>query len=292
MIPTRTLHYTSGFAFVRGLRELRVQGLKSQEMLFLAFDRLGDVRLEIPAGSEEVEHLRVGHKLSLEPPYGDHMYLDSVHAVGGNVVLVNGDRRIGGLASLVDVAVWISWFVRMGGNRSVFFGCTPHQPGSWWVKGNQVIPLHGSGLVDIVFAHGLGLLARKSMDDHLYFLPLQDALQGNLDSWTSIYSSSLGNLLMLERRLSGSRLVLSCQRGLVEVQLTDPPYVTEETNLLEIGGDLAVVGRIRDGAFAVTSGTPMEWGYDDLRPAKLVGSRGCSFRQLKKLLAKLAGEDW
>ncbi len=292
MLDTRTLHYTSGFAFVRGLQHMRKQGLKPQEMLFLAFDRQGDVKLEIPADPNEVDHIRVGHKLSLSPPYEDMFYIDSVHAVGGNAVVVNGDRRIGRFPSLVDVATWISWFVRRSGNRSVFFGCTPHQPGSWWVKGNEVTPMHSRGFVDIAMSSGLGLLSRRSMDDKLYFLPQEAALSGALDQWTPIYTSPLGNVLMLERRLTAPRLVLSCQRGLVEVKLTDPPHLVEETNLLEVGGDLAVVGRIKDGAFAVTSGAPMEWGYDNLKPAKLVGSRGCSFRQLRKLLLLLDVEDW
>ena len=292
MIDTRTLHYTSGFAFVRGLQNMHKQGLKPQEMLFLALDRQGDVKLEITADPDEVDHLRVGHKLSLSPPYEGTFYIDSVHAVEGNVVLINGDRRLGRFASLVDVAVWISWFVRRAGNRSVFFGCTSHQPGSWWVKGNLVTPLHNSGFVDIVMSKGVGLLARRSMDHQLYFLPHEAAIRGDLDQWIPIYASPLGNLLMLERRLTSSRLVLSCQRGLVEVQLTDPPGVVEETNRMDTGGDLAVVGRIKDGAFSVTSGSPMEWGYDNLKPAKLVGSRGCSFRQLRKLLSQLDTDDW
>ena len=292
MIDTRTLHYTSGFAFVRGLQSMRKQGLLPQEMLFLALDRQGDVKLEIPADPNEVDHIRVGHKLSLSPPHEGIYYIDSLHALGGNVVIINGDRRLGRFASLVDVATWISWFVKRAGNRSVFFGCTPHQPGSWWVKGNEVIPMHNSGFVDIVMSTGVGLLARRSMDHQLYFLSQEAAYRGELDQWMPIYASPLGNVLMLERRLTSPRLVLSCERGLVEVHLTDPPHVVEESNRLEIGGDLAVVGRIKDGAFAVTSGAPMEWGYDNLKPAKLVGSRGCSFRQLRKLLQHLDTDDW
>ncbi len=292
MLDTRTLHYTSGFAFVRGLQAMRKGGLKPQELLFLAFDQQGDVKLEIPADPNDVDHIRVGHKLSLSPPYEQMFYIDSVQAVEGNVVIINGDRRVGRFSSLVDVATWISWFVRHAGNRSVFFGCTPHQPGSWWIKGNEVTPLHSSGFVDIVMSKGLGLLARRSMDHRLYFLHWKDIVTGALDRWSPIFSSDLGNILMLERRLANPRLVLSCQRGLVEVHLLDPPDVVEETNRLETSGNLAVVGRIKDGAFAVTSGVPMEWGYDNLKPAKLVGSRGCSFRQLRKQLQHLDEEDW
>ena len=293
MVPTRTLHFASGFAFVHGLRGLYSKGLKPQQMLFLGLDRRGDVNLDIPAAPHDVDRIRVGHKLSLGAPCcEDVFHLDSLHAVGKDVVVLNGDRRVGRFASLVDVAAWVAWFVQKAGNRSVFFGCTPHQPGSWWIRGDQVVPLHSSGgYVDIVVAKGMGLLARKSVDAHLYFLSLEDTERGALDCWRHIYTSPLGNLLMLERRMTDSRLVLSCQRGLVEVDVSDPGLV-RETDRLRVGGGFAVVGRIRDGAFAVTRGTPREWGYDNLKPAKLVGSRGCEFKRLRKLLAKLEQTDW
>ena len=91
---------------------------------------------------------------------------------------------------------------------------------------------------------------------------------------------------MLERRLLFDQLVLSCQGGLVEVDVYDLPKVSE-AGRFTIKGGFAVVGRISGGAFAVTQGRPMDWGFEELRPATLVGSEGCSFMELRQLLKEL-----
>lgn len=283
MIETRTLHYSSSLTMIQGLKELFDQGLRPRELMFLAFDPRGDVHVQIPARISDVERLKVGHKLSLPWPFdGRYFYLDAVHPLAQNAVVINGDRRIGSLSSLIDVAAMVSWFIKEAGDESIFFGCTPHQPGSWWVREEVAEPLHPRGFVDIV-SSSHGLLARRIMNPGLYFLSAEDAAAGRLDRWTQIYTSPLGNLLMLERRLLYDQLVLSCQEGLIEVDLYDLPAV-HESGRFSIRGGYAVVGRITGGAYAVTRGTPMDWGLDNLRPATLVGSDGCSFMELRHML--------
>ena len=82
------------------------------------------------------------------------------------------------------------------------------------------------------------------------------AVAGGVEQWQRVYTSPLGNVLMLERRLLYDQLVLSCQGGLVEVDLYDLPKVSESGRFTLPGG-FAVVGRITNGAFAVARGTPL-----------------------------------
>jgi hypothetical protein len=288
MIPTRVLHFTSALAMIQGLKKLFKEGLRPRGIMFMALDAGGDVYLVVPERPKDVNSIRVGNKLALELPLQGRMYyLDAVHPIGSDMVVVNGDRRIGNLSSMVDVAALTSWFVKEAGDESIFFGCTSHQPGSWWISGENAVALHGRGFVEIVPA-AQGLLARRIMDAGLYFLPQEAALSGENENWQKIYESPLGNILMLERRLLFDQLVLSCHDGLVEVDLYDLPHVSE-SGRFRIQGGYAVVGRISGGAFAVTQGTPMDWGFEGLRPATLVGSEGCSFKELRQLLADLPG---
>jgi hypothetical protein len=290
MIPNRTLYYTSALAMIQGLKQLFKEGLRPRDVLFLAMDSHGDAHLCVPERLKDVERIKVGDKLALPEPFeGRLFYLDAVHPVGGEVAVINGDRRIGGLSSMVDVAALVSWFIKTARAESIFFGCTPHQPGSWWVREERAVPLHERGFVEIVPAHQ-GLLARRIMDDGLYFLPQEEAVAGSFDGWQRVFSSPLGNVLMLERRLLYDQLVLSCQDGLVEVDVYDLPRVSEAGRFTLHGG-FAVVGRISGGAFAVTRGQPMDWGFEGLGPAVLVGSEGCSFMELKHLLRAQAEGD-
>lgn len=280
MVGTRNLYYSSALAMIQGLKQLFTEGLRPRDVMFVAFDAHGDVHLTVPERLRDVKKLKVGEKLALPPPQeGRYYYLDAVHPVGGDAVVINGDRRIGSLSSMVDVAALVSWFVKTAGDKSIFFGCTPHQPGSWWVKEERSVPLHERGFVELVPAHQ-GLLARRIMDDGLYFLPTEAAVTGGVEQWQRVYSSPLGNVLMLERRLLYDQMVLSCQDGLVEVDVYDLPAVSE-TGRFTLKGGFAVVGRITGGAFAVARGTPMDWGFEGLSPAVLVGSQGCSFMELK-----------
>jgi hypothetical protein len=283
MIPVRVLHYNSALAMIQGLKKLFADGLRTRGILFLAIDDSGQVHLAIPERMKDVNTIKVGNKLSLPWPIeGRVFYLDAAHSIGGDAVVVNGDRRLGNVTNMVDVAALVSWFVREAGEESIFFGCTPHQPGSWWICGERAVALHSLGFVEIVPTEQ-GLLARRTMDPGLYFLPVEHAVTGGVEHWEQIYTSPLGNVLMLERRLLFDQLVLSCQDGLVELDLYDLPRVNQ-SGCFVIDGGFAVVGRISNGAFAVTQGRPMDWGFDDLRPATLVGSEGCTFMELRRLL--------
>jgi Zn-dependent protease len=71
----------------------------------------------------------------------------------------------------------------------------------------------------------------------------------------------------------------------VEVDVYDLPRVSE-TGRFSLKGGFAVIGRISGGAFAVARGQPMDWGFENLRPAVLVGSEGCSFMELRELLRR------
>ncbi|MCA9667875.1 MAG: hypothetical protein KC503_19890 [Myxococcales bacterium] len=272
----------------RGLKAMGLAGTSPRALLFLAFDGQGDVQLAVADQGDDVSGLRVGEKLALPWPFaGRVFYLDSLHPLSSKVSIVNGDRRIGGLASLIDVAAMLSRFVQRAGAPSVFFGCTPHQPGSWWTDEKRVIALHERGMVGIVRAAGLGLIARRTVDDGLYFLPLDDALACKVDHWTRVFTSPLGNILLLERRLCGKRLMLSCQRGLVEVALDDLPRVHEVGRIDSVAGH-AVVGRVSaDGAYAVARGVPTDWGLDELTPATLVRPRGESLEELARALREM-----
>ena len=283
MIPTTILHYHSPLAMSRGLKQLYRDGFDPRGLLFLALDGQGDVHLALAEHPDDVPRLKVGTKLSLPWPFaGRYYYVDAVHPLGREVAVVNGDRRIGALSSLVDVAALVSGFVRLSGDKSVFFGCTPHQPGSWWVHDEEVVALHERGLVEIL-PTPTGLLARRTVDDGLYYLPTVEVKPSGAQPWQKVFSSPLGNVLMLERRLIGDHLVLSCQGGLVEVDVGALPKVREMARIALTAG-YAVVGRITDGPFAVTRGEPKDWGFDGLRPATLVGSEGCSLADVGRML--------
>ncbi|MEM7282277.1 MAG: hypothetical protein AAF438_11685, partial [Pseudomonadota bacterium] len=64
-----------------------------------------------------------------------------------------------------------------------------------------ITALHARGFVDAVVCNS-GLLARRIGEPKLYFLSWRDLAQtGALDRWEPVYTSPLGNLLLLERRL-------------------------------------------------------------------------------------------
>ena len=286
MIATRLLHFRSALGFVRGLQDLHSEGLCARGMMCLALDEYGDVRMQVAEDLETVSSLKVGMKLGVPRPFsGRFFYFDAIHPIGRKTAVVNGDRRIGQYASMADVAVLVSAFVtRSASEQSVFFGCAPHQPGSWWVQDTTIVALHERGFVEIVPTDA-GLVARRTVDSGLYFLPEDAAISGSVRQWQRVFESSLGNILMVERRVKDNRLVLSCQHGLIEVNLKGLPKVKQETTI-ELEAGYAVIGRMTDGPFAVTRGEPRDWGLDDMRPAILLGSRGGSLKELGKLLRK------
>jgi hypothetical protein len=126
------------------------------------------------------------------------------------------------------------------------------------------------------------------MDHRLFYLPFTLlAATGRIEGWGPVFESPLGNILLLERRVMNDRLVLSCERGLVEVDVAQVPRISERARATT-NGSMAVVGRVEGGAFAVTSGMPQPWGLDELRPALLVGGEGTRLVDLGKALAARA----
>jgi hypothetical protein len=287
MIAVRTLRYPNVPTMLRGVTELRRAGVTPRGLLFLAVDDAGATHLGVPANVDEVEKIKVGHKLSLawEETAARLYYFDSVHRLGDKLVLFNGDRRLGNCATAVEVAVVISMFLKASSAKNVFFGCKPHQPGSWLARNeDDSTALHQHGYVEVVPAPQ-GLIARRTLDEHLFFLPAAD--DGSfpfLDSWLEIYSSPLGNILMLERRIVGNRLVLTCERGLVEVNVSALPLV-RELRRVELRGGFGVVGRVDGGSFAVTAGKVEPWGLDEIKPALLIGAEGTTLSELAAALS-------
>jgi hypothetical protein len=288
MVAMKLLDFPSSFSLGTGLRQLYKQGLGVRSLLFLAIDEHGGVHLaiadQIPDG-KQLKKLKIGMKLSIAWPFeGRYFYFDSIHQLAPGTSLVNGDRRIRTVSRMFDVSDLVSRFIHAGGEDSVFFGCTPHQPGSWWIRDDKTIALHDRGLVEIVPTE-LGLVARRIMDDGLYFLPQEKALAGELDQWYRVFESPVGNILMLERRVKRGRLAISGQRGLVEVDVTNLPRV-EQTGQVNHDGGYCILGRTSDGLFAVSHGKPRDWGYEEVEPAVLLGSKGGTFKELEPLIKK------
>ncbi len=282
--------YADPSALLRGLKTLRdKQGLTPRGLLFLALTQDGAIHVGIPADPERIADIKVGEKLALVwPEEGRYFHFDAIHRLPGDFVMWNGDRRIKDAGTGSQVATIVASFLKGGSARNVLFGCTPHQPGSWLSESSRtVVPLHEQGYVEVVPVAS-GLIARRTMDHRLYYLSFAElASTGRLDSWGPVFESPLGNILLIERRVMHDRLVLSCAEGLVEVDLADVPDVSEQARATT-NGSMAVVGRIDGGAFAVTSGTPQPWGFDDLRPALLIGGEGATLADLGRALAARA----
>lgn len=276
-------------SLLRGLSRLRQSGLTPRGLLFVALGADGATHLGTPADPEQVTSIKVGEKLALVwPQEGRYFHFDAIHRLPGNFTLYNGDRRLKDPGDALEVAQVLAGFLKGSNAKNVLFGCTPHQPGSWLAVGRQVTPLHELGFVEVVPVPA-GLLARRQVDPCLYFLPTHKLvaggrLGGSADDWQPVFESPFGNVLLLERRVLGDRLVMSCERGLVEVDVSQVPTV-KGTLRVSTNGSMAVVGRIDGGAFAVTSGRKEEWGLADLRPALLIGAPGETLVELGRALA-------
>ena len=282
----RVERYGEPASLLRGLKELRGKGLTPRGLLFLALSPDGAIHLGIPDDVEMTTSIKVGEKLSLNWPLeGRFFHFDAIHRLPGDFVLWNGDRRLKDPGTATEVARLVASFVKGGTARNVLFGCTPHQSGSWLGEaGRTVVPLHEQGYVEVVPV-ATGLFARRVMDHRLFFLPFALlASTGRLEGWGPVFESPLGNILLLERRVMNDRLVLSCERGLVEVDVAQVPRVIERARAAT-DGSMAVVGRIDGGAFAVTSGKPQPWGLDEMRPALLIGGEGATLADLGRALA-------
>jgi hypothetical protein len=291
MFATRVYQYRQPAAVILGLKELRKQGLTPRGILFIAIDPRGETYIVVPEDLEAVTSIRVGDKLSLVSPLeGRFFHFDAVHRLPGSTVLWNGDRRLGDTGSAPEVAVAVSAWLKGSSARNVFLGCTPHIPGSWWTVDHRspVTELHALGLLDCVIAPQ-GILARKIDDPQLFLLEHTElATTGHPGAgWRPVFTSELGNILLVERRVLHYRIVLTCERGLVEIDISHlPDQVTETTRVLMQSG-FGVVGRIDNGSFAVTVGTIESWGLTNMSPAMLVGSSIPNLLELPRMLREM-----
>lgn len=287
MIPARVYHYRDPAAVVLGLEELSARGLTARGLLFVALDNYGDTYLAVPDDFDSVSRVRVGDKLTLKPPWeGRYFHFDSVFVLPGKTVLWNGDRRLDTAGSASEVACVIAMWLAGHGQRNVFLGCTPHQPGAWWTADERapVTALHGRGFVDATVTAS-GIIARRIGEPALYFLSFAELRERGVGgAFSPVYISDLGNILMVERRILNYSVVLTCAGGLVELDVSGLPESTTETARVEIESGLGVVGRIDGGAFAITAGTPVPWGLDAVSPAVLIGSRNQTLHDLPKAL--------
>jgi hypothetical protein len=302
--------YGDQFGLIRGLGALRQQGLSPRGLLFLALNGQGRVYLAVSKDPHKLDQsaMRVGEKLALRWPEGDDVpqrlyHFDSIHALRDDFCVLNGDRRLSHPGNAIEVGGVVARFIRSAGVTSVFFGCTPHQPATWLQGGKQVVALHDYGFVEVVPVP-IGLLARRLHDHRLYLMTFADiARTGHLESWLPVYSSPLGNILLVERRVVQERLVLSCERGLVEVELRDLPRISEraqlpfapqrnsedDVDLDDDGEDAptcpAVLGRLGSEAFVVTRGRPQPWGLLDIAPAEMFAATTGELTDIKNWLA-------
>lgn len=288
MFPTKVYHYRDPAAVILGLKELRKQGLTPRGLLFVALDPRGETNIAVPEDLDAVASIRVGDKLSLVPPFeGRLFHFDSIHRLPGDTVLWNGDRRLGDTGSAPEVACAISEWLKGSSAKNVFLGCTPHVPGSWWTIDHlsAVTELHAMGFLDCVVTSA-GILARKIDDPRLFHLDFQSLAQHGspTDGWQEVFTSELGNVLLVERRVLQYRLVITCERGLIEIDVSHLPELVIETARVPMRSGFGVVGRIDNGAFAVTSGTVEPWGLTNMSPAMLVGSPTASLLELPKTL--------
>jgi len=288
MFPTRVYHYRDPAAVILGLKELRKQGLTPRGVLFVALDPRGETYIAVPEDFEAVAQIRVGDKLSLVPPWeGRYFHFDAVHRLPGDSVLWNGDRRLGDTGSAPEVACAISEWCKGSSAKNVFLGCAPHVPGSWWTVDHKsaVVDLHALGFLDCVVTT-TGVLARKIDSPRLYHLEFAALREHGAPTagWAEVFESPLGNILLVERRVLQYRLALTCEGGIVEVDVSHLPDLVIETVRVPMRSGFGVVGRIDGGAFAVTAGTIEPWGLTNMSPAMLVGSPTESLLDLPKAL--------
>jgi hypothetical protein len=288
MFATRVYHYRDPAAVILGLKELRKQGLTPRGILFVALDPRGETYIAVPEDLDAVATIKVGDKLSLVPPFeGRFFHFDAVHRLPGDSVLWNGDRRLGDTGSAPEVACAISEWLKGSSAKNVFLGCNAHVPGSWWAIDylSKVVELHSMGYLDCVVTT-TGILARKIDDKRLFHLDWQSLREHSTptEGWQEVFASEMGNILLVERRVLQYRLVLTCERGLMEIDVSHLPDLVIESARVPMRSGFGVVGRIDGGAFAVTAGTIEPWGLTNMSPAMLVGSPTESLLDLPKTL--------
>jgi len=293
VLSARVYHYSDPMAVRVGLATLHGGALTIRGVLFLALDPRGAISLAVTEDLTEARNIKVGEKLSFAPTFGapsSTYHYDAIHRLPGHSVLWNGDRRLAQPGSACELAFVVAEWLKGSGAQNLFLGCTPHLPGSWWAPSSisPAIALHDKGYVDVVTTRA-GLLARRQGEPVLYHLPYPDlGSLGPLDGWMPVFDSPLGNILLLERRVLGDRLVLTCQHGLCEVDVGGLPRVTGGA-FITLEGGIGVVGRIDGGAFAVTYGSVADWGLVDAAPAALIGAHGDTLLDLARSLAQRPG---
>lgn len=284
----RVVKFREPPALIVGLADLRRQGLTPRGLLFVAIDGRGEIHLAIPENLDLVRDIKVGDKLSIEPPWPPGLFhFDAIHRLPGDSVLWNGDRRLGETGTAQEVACAIADWLKGSSAKNVFLGCAPHQPGSWWSANSMtpVIELHARGVVDCVVTAS-GLVARQIGEPHLMHLDFATLRRedGPKSGWTKVFESGLGNILLVERRVQNYRLALTCEYGVVEVDVSPLPDTLQEVARVPLDSGFGIVGRVDGGAFAVTFGRVEPWGLADLRPAMLVGSPNESILDLPRTL--------
>ncbi len=242
MLATRVYQYGNPAAVMIGLREL---GMTPRGLRHIAIDPRGETYIAVPEDVDAVNHVKVGDKMTLSPPWeGRYFHLDAVHRLPGDTVLWNGDRRLSDTGSA------------RGGPR---------------MNGRVVLDLHASGLTSAVVTQS-GVLARKIGQPHLYRLDFASIRRGRVrDGWDRVHTSSVGNVLMIERRVLNYRLALCCVDGLVEIDISGLPERVVEVEHLTVPRPIGVVGRIEGGPFAVTTGDIEPWGFANIRPRFSLG---------------------
>src|SRR4029079_1430236 len=288
MFAPRVYDYRDPAAVILGLKELRRQGLTPRGLLFVALDPRGETYIAVPEDLDAVAQVKVGDKLSLVPPWeGRYFHFDAVHRLPGDTVLWNGDRRLGDTGSAPEVACAISEWLKGSSAKNVFLGCAPHVPGSWWTVDHlsAVVDLHALGFLDCVVTR-TGVLARKIDDPRLFHLEFQTLAHNGkpTEGWQEGFKSEMGNILLVERRVLQYRLVLTCERGLIEIDVSHLPELVIETARVPMRSGFGVVGRIDGGGCALRAGTMEPWGLTNMSPAMLVGSPTESLLDLPKTL--------
>jgi len=91
-----------------------------------------------------------------------------------------------------------------------------------------------------------------------------------------VFTSGLGNILLVERRVLHYRIVLTCERGLLEDRHQPPPRPGDRDRPGADALGFGVVGRIDNGAFAVTVGTIEPWGLTNLAGDPRLADPTCS----------------
>jgi hypothetical protein len=154
---------------------------------------------------------------------------------------------------------------------------------------SAVIALHELGYVDCVMT-ATGILTRKIDSPRLFHIDFAKLAHWTSPGtnpaagWQEVFTSEMGNVLLVERRVLQYRLVLTCEQGLVEIDVSHLPDLVVETARVPMRSGFGVVGRIDGGAFAVTAGTIEPWGLTNMSPAMLVGSPTESLLDLPRTL--------